>query len=69
MVSVVGLVVNAIVGLLILVVANAVGFGVQVSLLTLAVCAILGIPGAVIVMLLALFEVAFTAAIVIPVFV
>lgn len=66
MVSIVGLAINAVVGLVILVVANAIGFGVQVSLLTLAICAILGIPGAVLVMLLAFLDVAFMAVMAAP---
>lgn len=64
MVSVRALLVNAIVGLVILVVANAAGLGVQISLLTLLVCAIFGVPGAVVVILLALFDVAFVATVV-----
>lgn len=61
MVSLKGLVVNAIVGLLILVLANMVGLGVQISLFTLLICAIFGVPGAILVILLAMFDVAFTA--------
>lgn len=61
MVSLKGLVVNAIVGLLILVLANIVGLGVQISLFTLLICAIFGVPGAILVILLAMFDVAFTA--------
>lgn len=64
MVSLVGLAVNAIVGLVILFLANAVGLGVQISLITLLVCAILGVPGAILVILLAVLNVAFAAAIV-----
>jgi len=63
MVSVRALLVNAIVGLVILVVANIVGLGVQISLLTLLVCAIFGVPGAVVVILLALFDIAFAATV------
>lgn len=61
MVSLKGLVVNAIVGLLILVLANMVGLGVQISLFTLLICAIFGVPGAILVILLSMFDVAFTA--------
>jgi hypothetical protein len=57
-----GLAVNAIVGLLILFVANLLGLGVQISLVTLLICAIFGVPGAVLVILLALLDVAFVAA-------
>lgn len=58
------LAVNAIVGLVILFVANAIGLGVQISLITLLVCAVLGVPGAILVILLAVFNIAFSAAIV-----
>lgn len=61
MVSVRGLAVNAIVGLVILFVANIVGLGVQISVLTLLICAIFGVPGAILVILLALLDVAFAA--------
>lgn len=57
-----GLAVNAIVGLVILFVANLIGLGVQISIVTLLVCAVLGIPGAILVILLALFDIAFVAA-------
>jgi len=63
MVSLLGLLANAIVGLVILFVANVVGLGVQISLVTLLICAILGVPGAILVILLALLDVAFMAAI------
>jgi len=45
-------------------VANAVGIGVQISLVRLLICAVLGIPGAIIVILLALLNVAFAATLV-----
>ena len=64
MVSLRVLAVNAIVGLLILFIANVVGLGVQISLFTLLICAVLGIPGAILVILLAVFDIAFTAAVV-----
>lgn len=64
MVSLRALAVNAVVGLVVLFIANAVGLGVQISILTLLVCAILGIPGALLVILLALLDVAFVAAVV-----
>jgi len=56
--------VNAIVGPIILFIANAVDLGVQISLVTLLVCAILGVPGAILVILLALLDIAFVAAVV-----
>lgn len=61
MVSLRGLIVNAVVGLLILLVANFVGLGTQISLITLLICAVFGVPGAVLVILLSMFDVAFTA--------
>jgi inhibitor of the pro-sigma K processing machinery len=64
MVSLAALAVNAIVGLLVPIVANAVGIGVQISLVRLLICAVLGIPGAIIVILLALLNVAFAATLV-----
>lgn len=64
MVSIQALAVNAVVGLIILVIANAVGLGVQISFLTLLICAILGVPGAVLVILLAVFDIAFAVTLV-----
>jgi len=64
MVSLRALLVNAIVGLVILFLANVVGLGVQISIVTLLLCAILGVPGAILVILLAVFDVAFVAALV-----
>lgn len=61
MVSLRALAVNAIVGLVILFVTNLVGLGVQISVITLVICAIFGVPGAVLVILLSLFDIAFTA--------
>ncbi|QLD86000.1 pro-sigmaK processing inhibitor BofA family protein [Natronomonas halophila] len=62
MVSLRALLVNAIVGLIILVVANAIGLGVEISILTLLICAILGVPGAILVILLAVLDIAFAAS-------
>ncbi|MGM0370915.1 MAG: pro-sigmaK processing inhibitor BofA family protein [Halobacteriota archaeon] len=55
---------NALVGLVILILANVIGLGVEISILTLLICAILGVPGAVIVIILALLDVAFMATLV-----
>lgn len=55
--------VNAVGGLVILFVANAVGLGVQISLITLLICAVLGVPGPVLVILLAVLDVAFAATV------
>ncbi|WP_136718403.1 pro-sigmaK processing inhibitor BofA family protein [Halorientalis salina] len=64
MISLRALVVNAVVGLIALIIANAVGLGVQISLITLLVCAVFGVPGAILVILLAVFDIAFVAAVV-----
>ncbi len=64
MVSLKALLVNAVVGLVILFLANVVGVGVQISIVTLLICAVLGVPGAIVVILLAMFDVAFVAALV-----
>ncbi|WP_299333233.1 pro-sigmaK processing inhibitor BofA family protein [Haloplanus sp.] len=69
MVSLRVLAVNAVVGLVILIIANAVGLGVQISLITLVVCAVLGVPGAILVILLAVLNVAFAATVVPVIFV
>ena len=57
------LVVNAIVGVLVLALANFLGLGVQISLVAVLVCAVAGIPGAVLVILLSLLDVAFVVAV------
>lgn len=59
-----GLIVNAIVGLIVLFIANFLGLGVQISLVTILVCAILGIPGAILLTLLAVLDIAFVATVV-----
>jgi inhibitor of the pro-sigma K processing machinery len=64
MISLRALAVNAVIGLVVLLIANAVGLGVQISLLTLLVCAIFGVPGAILVILLAVLDIAFVAAMV-----
>ncbi|AGB17575.1 SigmaK-factor processing regulatory protein BofA [Halovivax ruber XH-70] len=64
MVSLTGLVINAVVGLVLLVLANVLGLGVQISILTLLICGILGIPGAILVIALALLDIAFMATMV-----
>ena len=62
MVSLRALAVNAVVGLVILFIANVIGLGVQISLITLLICAILGVPGAILVILLAVLDIAFAGA-------
>jgi len=64
MVSLTALLTNAIVGLIVLFIANVIGLGVQISLVTLLICAVFGVPGAILVILLALFNIAFMAVIV-----
>lgn len=53
------LIVNAIVGVIILLVANFVGLGVQITPIAVIVCAVGGVPGAVLVILLAYLDIAF----------
>ena len=55
------LAVNAIVGVVVLVVANVIGLGVQISLIAIAICALAGIPGAILVIALSVLDVAFVA--------
>lgn len=64
MVSFTALLANAVVGLVILFLANVIGLGVQISILSLLICAILGVPGALLVILLAVLNVAFVATMV-----
>jgi hypothetical protein len=64
MASLRALAVNAVIGLLILLLANVVGLGVQISILTLLICAVFGVPGAILVILLAVLDVAFAASMV-----
>lgn len=64
MVSLQTLAVNAIIGLAILFISNAVGLGVQISLVTLLVCGVFGVPGAILVILLAQLNIAFVAVMV-----
>ena len=53
------LIVNAIVGVIILVVANVAGLGVSITPIAVLVCAVGGVPGAILVILLAYLEIAF----------
>lgn len=64
MLSLRALIVNAIVGLVILFIANAIGLGVQISVVTLLICAVFGVPGALVVIGLAWLDIAFAAALV-----
>ena len=56
-------IVNAVVGLLVLVIASALGASVDVSPLVVLVCAVGGVPGAILVLLLAYLDVAFAATV------
>ncbi|MEZ3116698.1 pro-sigmaK processing inhibitor BofA family protein [Halobaculum sp. MBLA0147] len=56
------LAINAILGVVVLIVANLLGAGVELSLVAVAVCALAGVPGAILVILLSLLDVAFVAA-------
>jgi hypothetical protein len=60
------LIVNAVVGLLVFLAASWFGIGVEVNWLTLAVVAIGGLPGAVLVVLLSVFGFAFTPDLIAP---
>lgn len=60
---------NAVVGLVILLVANYFGVGVAITPLSILVCAIAGVPGALLVILLAVTGIAFAPAILAPVFI
>lgn len=62
--SITGLVVNAIVGAVILVGANLAGIGVSISVWAVLICAFAGIPGAILVILLSVLDVAFVATLV-----
>lgn len=61
------LAVNAIVGLVVLVAANVLGVGVEISLFAVLICALAGLPGAILVVLLAFLDVAFAAVVAVPV--
>jgi hypothetical protein len=52
-------IVNAIVGVLVLVVASALGVGVEITPVAVLICAVGGIPGAILVILLAYTGIAF----------
>ncbi|WP_049998071.1 pro-sigmaK processing inhibitor BofA family protein [Halococcus sediminicola] len=60
------LIVNAVIGLLVFLAASWFGIGVEINWLTLAVVAIGGLPGAILVVLLSVFGVAFTPEFIAP---
>ena len=53
------LVVNAIVGVIVLVIASVLGIGVEITPIAVLICAVAGIPGAILVIILAYAGVAF----------
>ena len=53
------LIINAIVGVIVLIVANVAGLGVAISAVAVLICAVGGLPGAVLVILLSVLEIAF----------
>lgn len=57
---------NTVFGLIVLVLANLFGLGVQISAATLLICAIFGVFGAVLVIVLAAYGAAFSALVVPP---
>jgi len=57
------LLVNAVVGVILLVGANVAGLGVAITPIAVLVCAVGGVPGAIVVILLAYLEIAFVATI------
>ena len=57
------LIINAIVGVIVLIVANLAGLGVAISAVAVLVCAVGGLPGAVLVILLSVLDIAFAGII------
>ncbi|MDZ7702320.1 MAG: pro-sigmaK processing inhibitor BofA family protein [Halobacteriales archaeon] len=60
------LVVNAVVGLVVLLVANALGFGVAVTPVVVLIVALAGLPGAILVILLAQLGLLFQPLVLLP---
>lgn len=58
---------NAVVGLVVLLLANYFGVPVQISPLSVLVCAVAGVPGALLVILLAVVGIAFVPGVLVPV--
>jgi hypothetical protein len=52
-------VVNAVVGVIVLLIASFLGMGVEITPMAILVCAVGGIPGAILVLLLSYLEIAF----------
>ena len=57
------LIINAIVGVIVLIVANVGGLGVSITPIAVLVCAVGGLPGAVLVVLLSTLDVAFAGTV------
>ncbi|PSQ17922.1 hypothetical protein BRD02_01880 [Halobacteriales archaeon QS_8_69_73] len=57
------LIINAIVGVIVLVVANVAGLGVAISAIAVLICAVGGLPGAVLVILLSVLDIAFVGTV------
>lgn len=59
-------IINAVVGILVLIVASVLGFAVQITPMAVLICAIGGLPGAILVLVLAYLEIAFHPTAVAP---
>ena len=57
------LIINAIVGVIVLIVANVAGLGVAISAVAVLGCAVGGLPGAVLVILLSVLDIAFVGTV------
>ena len=57
------LIVNAVVGVIVLIVANVAGLGVAISAVAVLICAVGGLPGAVLVILLSILDIAFVGTV------
>ena len=57
------LIINAIVGVIVLIVANVAGLGVAISAIAVLICAVGGLPGAVLVILLSVLDIAFAGTV------
>jgi hypothetical protein len=55
------LIVNAVIGLIVLFVASFLGLGVEITPIAVLICALGGVPGAILVVILASLDVAFVA--------
>lgn len=56
-------VVNAIVGVIVLLLANVLGLGVEITAIAVLIVAIAGVPGAILVILLAYLDIAFAGTV------